>query len=146
MLKRLREKRSSMRFAISSILTSCSTPSMPPPHSRLKVTFELLLGCLPKLVIYCEEHWTEARDSKCLLQKRWHSLGFRSVLLFDLRGDGVGVHLIEGGGFVQHLRCVLMSRGKQNGQFDRHTTQDALFGTAQVSGEQLGDGMAMRSP
>ena len=35
---------------------------------------------------------------------RGFRLLFRSELLLDLRGDGVGVHLVQGGGFVQHLR------------------------------------------
>ena len=58
-------------------------------------------------------------------------------LLLDLEGDGVGVHLIDSGGIMKHLRGIVPGGHVKDGGFHQHFAQHALFGTAQVRGKQL---------
>ncbi len=54
-------------------------------------------------------------------------------LLLDLEGDGIGVDFVRGGGIAEDVASVAARDSENDGQFDQHTAQYALFDAARGS-------------
>ena len=67
----------------------------------------------------------------------------RSELLFDFRGDGIHIHLVDRSRIAESLCGVVAGGGQQDGDLNQCSAQRTFLGTAEPSREQLLNGVAV---
>jgi hypothetical protein len=64
-------------------------------------------------------------------------------LLFDLEGDGVGVHPVRLSCIAENLRGIVARRGQKDDSFDQNRAQRAFIGTAEEGNKQFLDSVSV---